>query len=131
VTKLTDAVRAPVLDLWSAFEALRRLGFSSDHIYFSRCRDATDPAKRFAAAVELRCQGKSFIIIVPSTRHKNGATVTAYMDELQQLMLRKFDTLPQDEMLDHFFGWLASMGGAMSLVNGLVNKGFHIPGKSN
>lgn len=127
----------PILDAYSAFEALRRIGFSSDNIFFMIAKDGHDRAKRWAVFVVLKQRSKEFSVTIGG-HSKTMKPMKKYF-KLWQTFARTMNELPGDvngrvygddmpvELREHYFGWLNENGGAMGLTAALIAKGIALP----
>ena len=124
-----------VLRALALHEVLRRLGFSADDIAFEVAKNAhlaeRDCEHVFSPFLFLRAQGRQFAINVDEQEGHSNAEGQALLEEMRTATVafnagaHPFDDL--DLMNALIQTTLNAMGGAMSLMRALMDKGFEIP----
>lgn len=107
-------------ETWAAFEALRRLGFSSDDIFFHPA--AVDPvSKEEGMGVLLKAQGKQFAIFIGPHGLPPQQLGNQWQEFVSELQRRENDELARR--------WTESKMSKASVdfIKALLDKGFYIP----
>lgn len=106
---------------WVAFEALRRLGFLSEDIYFM----ASEKDDYIELAVQLKTQGKEFIIGIGGLRIK--------AEQLQAEWAAFFDSLKSysNERLQIYWDSSSLAQDPTPFLKKLLDAGFQIPNNRN
>lgn len=107
---------------WSAWEALRRCGFSADDIYVGTGIDGRDDG----VFVQLQTQGKKFSITVG--RLGAGLDEDAFIAEWRRFCerLNEGKVASPGEMFDIYMSEMNAWGGAVRLVLAIKAKGIEI-----
>lgn len=105
---------------WSAWEALRRCGFSADDIYVGMGIDG----RRDAVYVQLLAQGKEFNLVVGTTPLSEDDFIAEWQSFCARL--NAGDAGSKDEMHAVYLREMNAWGGAVALVLAIRRKGIEI-----